>query len=98
MTIWRDDKPTASDIPNGDLASLLTTQKTAFHEAIGKHFYWTEASGASAGIPRLSDGSFGPGSARAFYGTASQVSGTNCDARLMVTSDTSRFYAVGSGT
>jgi hypothetical protein len=94
---WQEGRPKGTDIPNAELASLITSQKQTFDSYIGKHFYWTESSGLSAGIPRLSDGSAGPGSARVFYGTASQVSAVpNMSGKLMVTSDTSRFYALQS--
>jgi len=96
MVNWRDTKPTSGDLLS-ELPSVLTNQQTAFRQAIEKHSFWTDSSGLSAGIPRLSDGSFGPGAARAFYGTASQVSAINVNAKLMITSDTSRFYVVGSG-
>jgi len=97
MVTWLEKKPEPGDIPNADLASLLTSNKQAFDGAVGKHFFWNESSGASAGIPRLSDGSFGPGSARAFYITQSQVSSaTSRDALLAVTSNTSRLFAMTS--
>lgn len=93
---WREDKPTGSDIPNSDLADLFRSQKTHFSAYVGKHFFWNDSSNASAGIPRLSDGSPGPGSAHAFYGTASQVSHVSAGGKLMLTSDTSRFYGLHS--
>jgi len=97
MVTWLEKKPEPGDIPNADLASLLTSNKQAFDGAVGKHFFWTESSGASAGIPRLSDGSFGPGSARAFFIPQSQVSSAaSRDALLAVTSNTSRLFALTS--
>lgn len=96
MVNWRDLKPGGGD-PLGEFPSMFTGQKNAFRVAIEKHLFWTDSSGLSAGVPRLSDGSFGPGAARAFYGTASQVSAVSVNAKLMITSDTSRFYALGSG-
>lgn len=97
MPNWRDNKPSGTD-PLSEYPSVLTNQKAAFRAAIEKHLFWTDSSGASAGIPRLSDGSFGPGAARAFYGPASQVSAVSVNVKLMLTSDTSRFYVLGSGT
>lgn len=93
---WREDKPASSDIPNGDLADLMKSQKTHFSAYFGKHFFWADSSYVSAGIPRLSDGSSGPGSAHVFYGTASQVSHAGAGGKLMLTSDTSRFYGLHS--
>lgn len=100
MATWRETKPTNTD-PLDEFPSLLTGQAVAFRQAIEKHSYWTDASGASAGIPRLSDGSPGPGSARAFYAPASSLStalsATKALAgRLFVTSDTHRLYAYTS--
>lgn len=96
MPNWRDSKPAGTD-PLSEYPSLLTSQMAAFRAAIEKHLFWTEASGASAGIPRLSDGSFGPGAARTFYDTASRVSAVSTNVRLMITSDTSQLYVLGSG-
>lgn len=48
------------------------------------------SSGGSAGAHRL-------GSARAHFGTQSRVSSGDTDGRLMVASDTSRLFGVGSG-
>jgi hypothetical protein len=95
--VWSDGFPSPSDSPDNRLASLLTTQKVAFRTAIEKHSFWTDSSLASAGIPRLSMNSFGPGSCRAYFAPASSLS-THAAAdkaitgRLFVTSDTSRLY------
>jgi len=93
---WREDKPAGTDIPNADLTALFNSQRTHFSAYVGKHFFWNDSSNVSAGIPRLSDGSPGPGSAHAFYGTASQVSAAGAAGKLMLTSDTSRFYGLHS--
>jgi hypothetical protein len=94
---WNESKPSPTDIPNAELVSVITTNKIAFREGIEKHSFWTDSSGASIGLPRLSDGSFGPGSARAYYGTQSSVSTAESttkamSGRLQVTSDTSRLF------
>ena len=94
---WNENKPSPTDIPNVELLSVITTNKIAFREGVEKHSFWTDSSGASIGLPRLSDGSFGPGSARAYYGTQSSVStaestSKNMSGRLQVTSDTSRLF------
>ena len=99
---WSDGFPSASEVPDSRLASLLTTQKIAFRQAIEKHSFWTDSSGASAGWTRLSDGSFGPGSCRAYFAPVSSLSTGETawkpmTGRLYVTSDTSRLYTwVGS--
>lgn len=100
--VWSDGFPSASEVPDSRLASLLTTQKIAFRQAIEKHSFWTDSSGASAGWTRLSDGSFGPGSCRAYFAPASSLSTAESawkpmTGRLYITSDTSRLYTwVGS--
>lgn len=102
MATWHEQKPVATD-PLSEFPSVMTDQAIAFREAVEKYSFWTDASGASAGIPRLSDGSAGPGVARAFYGTASSLS-TALSAskplagRLFVTSDTHRLYGFPSST
>lgn len=97
MTNWNENKPAGTDIPNAALASLLTSNKQAFREGAEKHLFWTDSSGLSAGLPRFSSASSGPGAARAFYDVASnassQVSATKAlDGRLYIASDTKRFY------
>lgn len=91
---WDENKPRLKDLIL-DIGPVLHSHKTEFRAGIEKHFFWDESSGASAGEPRLSDGSLGPGSARAFYGAASEVS-ANRDGGMMVTSDTSRLYGLTS--
>ena len=70
---WVENRPQGND-PLRETDELLRSQKREISVGVGKHFFWTESSGASAGEPRLSLGSNGPGSARAFYGTQSQLS------------------------
>lgn len=98
MSNWQESKPAPSDIPNAELTSLITSNKAALSAAIGKHTFWTDSSTASIGVPRLSDTSTGPGSARAFYDVRSNISTPASPAkpyngRLAVTSDTSRLLA-----
>ena len=93
--VYREDKPAPTD-PLSDFPSTLTANAIAFREAIEKHSFWTVSSGLSAGIPHLSDGSFGPGACRAFFDVASNMSTTLAATkplagRLYVTSDTSRL-------
>lgn len=94
---WNESKPSPTDKPNLELASLITQNRLAFRQAIEKHSFWTDSSGASAGVPRLSDGSFGPGSCRAYFDTASNVSSNDSATKAMsnrfyVTSDTTRLF------
>ena len=100
MTIWNENKPAPTDIPDEGLASTLTTQKTAIREGMERAMFWTDSSGLSAGQPRWTYGSVGS-TARAFYDVASnassQVSATKpLDGRLYIASDTSRFYGYTS--
>ena len=92
---WVDDKPERTDLVR-DLGPLVRSQKTEFRAAIEKHFFWTESSGLSAGEPNHQIGSATTGSCRAFFGTESQVSTALSDGQLMVTSDTTRLYALTS--
>ena len=100
MSIWRETKPTNSD-PLNEYPSVMTTQAIAFRQAVEKHSYWTDSSGNSKGDMRLSDGSFGPGSARAFFDVESNCSSTvsttkALSGRLYITSDTSKFLGYSS--
>lgn len=102
MANWNENKPAGTDIPNAALASVLTTNKQAFREGAEKHLFWTESSGLSAGQPRFSSGSTGPGAARAFYdvlsNASSQVSAQKgLDGRLYIASDTKQFLGYLSG-
>ena len=95
--VWSDGFPSADEVPDNRLASLLTTQKIAFRTAIEKHSFWTDSSLASAGVPRLSVGSFGPGSCRAYFSPVSSLSTHDSVlkplvGRLYITSDTSHLY------
>jgi hypothetical protein len=57
---------------------------------LGAEHIWPTSAG-NAGVHK-------PGSAVAFYGTGSQVSSSDTDGRLMLTSDRSQLWAVNSGT
>lgn len=92
---WVESTPLSTD-RLGDLGHRIRSNKTALRVGLDKHFFWEDSSGASAGVPRLSLNT-GPGSARGFYGTASQVSAWR-DGALMVTSDTSRLHGLTSAS
>ena len=90
---WDEAAPTGSEsIGNGDnrIRSMKTDLRTALDD---EHVF--PSSGGTAGLHRV-------GSGRAFYGTQSRVSASTTsapaqDGRLMMTSDTSRLFGVGSG-
>ena len=94
---WNEQKPVPTDLPDLGLASLITSNKLAFRQGIEKHSFWTDSSTNSIGVPRLSDGSAGPGAARAYYDVQSRASEPASPSkalagRLFVTSDTTRFF------
>ena len=91
---WPESKPVQGDLVS-DIGSVIRSHRTELRAGLEKHFFWNDNSNSSAGQPRLSDGSFGPGSARAFYGPQSEVSAYR-DGSLMVTSDTSRLFGLTS--
>jgi hypothetical protein len=102
MAVWTELKPASSDIPNDELPSVLTGQAIVLRTAIEKFSFWTDSSGVSAGIMRFSEGSYGPGAARAFFDVESNLSSTLSTTkplagRLFVASDTSRFWGYSSG-
>jgi hypothetical protein len=88
---WRYTVPQSNDDVSG-FPTIMGDLKSAISDGVGKHFYWQENSGTSAGEPRLSTVT---GSARAFYGTGSQVS-AKWDGGLMVTSDGNRLAVLDS--
>ena len=95
--VWNESKPSPTDIPNLELPSVITTNKTVLRQALEKHMFWTDSSTNSIGVTRLSEGSSGPGSARAYFDVESNVSVPLAPAkalagRLFVTSDTSRLF------
>lgn len=95
---WSNAKPNANDLL-GEFPSVITTNRIALRQAMERHSFWTDSSTNSIGIPRLSDGSSGPGSFRAFYDVASNASAPSTVAkplsgRLYLTSDTSHLFAL----
>lgn len=84
---WDETKPAGQDsVGLGD--DEIRSLKTALRSGLGAEHAWP-STGGDAGVHLL-------GSARAFIGTQSQVSSTGTDGRLMVTSDSSRLFHVGS--
>ena len=97
MAVWQENKPAPTDIPNTELPSLITGNKTVFRTGAEKHMFWTDSSTNSIGVVRLSDGSAGPGAARAYYDVESNFSTPltapkPLSGRLFVTSNTTRFF------
>ena len=90
---WDESRPESSDLVR-DFGLVVRSHKTEFRAGVEQHFLWTESSGLSAGEPELdASGATARGTCRAFYGTQSQVSAFR-DGCLMVTSDTTRLFAV----
>lgn len=82
---WNPTKPESTDLLR-EFPSTMTAQAVSFRQAMEQHFFWTASSGASAGQPLLSDGSPGPGVARAFFDVTSNVSAAP-GGKLYITSD-----------
>lgn len=82
-----------SDPPDTESAGLgddrIRSLKSSVQEALDNEHNFASGGGANTGYHRL-------GSARPYYGAQSLVSSSGSDARLMQTSDTSRFFGVGS--
>lgn len=68
----------------------IRSTKTTLQQAMDDEHHFPAAGGSVVGYHRL-------GSARPYVGTQSRVSSSGTDGRLMVTSDTSRLFGVGSG-
>src|SRR5690242_799191 len=85
---WNESSPAGGDnagLGAGEFRSLKTALRTALD---AEHNF--PAAGGDAGAHRL-------GSGRPYVGLQSAVSSSGTDGRVMVTSDTSRFFHVGSG-
>jgi len=85
---WDESVP--ADSENAGLGDdRIRSLKTSVRVGLDAEHVWPSG-GGDAGVHRL-------GSARPFYAVQSLVSSTGTDGRLMVTSDTSRLFHVGSG-
>lgn len=89
---WDEAVPASGEgVGLGD--DRMRSIKTTLRQALDSEHVWA-SSGGTVGQHRY-------GSARAFYGPQSSVSASDtsvvADGRMMVTSDTSRLFAVGSG-
>ena len=86
---WDESKPANTDqVGQGD--DQMRSDKTALRTALNDEHNFPSTGGANSGYHRY-------GSARAFYGVESTVSSSGTDGRLMVSSDKSRLFHVGSG-
>ncbi len=84
---WDESLP--SDSENAGLGDdRIRSLKTSLRIGLDGEHVWPSG-GGDVGIHRL-------GSARPFYDVQSLVSSTGTDGRLMVTSDTSRMFHIGS--
>lgn len=68
----------------------IRSTKTTLQQVLDDEHNFPSAGGSAVGYHRL-------GSARPYFGTQSRVSSSGTDGRLMMTSDTSRLFGVGSG-
>src|SRR5437899_3652299 len=84
--LWNELAPAESDIAD---AAPIRSIETSVRNAMGSEHNWPSTGGASVGYHLL-------GSARAFYDVQSNVSSSGTDGRILVTSDTSRLFHVGS--
>lgn len=85
---WDEGSPQGSDsLGQGD--EVIKSLRTSIRVGLDGEHIWPSG-GGDAGVHRL-------GSARPYIGAQSLVSSTGSDGRLMLTSDTSRLFGVGSG-
>lgn len=85
---WDEEAPTnKSNVSDGN--EHIQSIKTNLRTGLDAEHNWPSASGSGFGYHVQ-------GSARPFYGVQSAVSSSGSDARLMLTSDTSRLFGSGS--
>lgn len=85
---WDETSPAGGDqISLGDDA--IRSMKSSVRVGVGSEHNWPTTGGANTGYHLL-------GSARPFYDVQSNVSSAGSDGRIMVTSDTSNLFHVGS--
>lgn len=86
---WNEASPANAESA-GSGATILRSTQTSIRFGLNDEHYWPSTGGDNVGYHRF-------GSARPYYGTQSRVSSSGSDGRLMLTSDTSRLFGVGSG-
>lgn len=85
---WDESSPPTTE--NAGLgAQRIQSVKTSLRQTLDSEHNFPSAGGDDVGYHRY-------GSARPYYGTQSAVSSSGTDGRLMLTSDTSRLFGVGS--
>lgn len=84
---WNSAAPADADLVSSG-ASEIRSERTNLQKVLNAEHFFPEG-GVSGGAHRA-------GSARAYFGTTSQVSSTDTSGRLMVTSDRSDLWYVGS--
>lgn len=86
---WSETDP--ADTESAGLADdRMRSIKTSVRQSLDDEHNFPSSGGNNVGYHRY-------GSARAYVGTQSRVSSSGTEGRLMVTSDTSRLFGVGSG-
>ena len=86
---WNESQPANTDSA-GQGDDEIRSLKTALRTGLDSEHNWPSGGGADTGYHRF-------GAARTYYGAQSLVSSSGTDGRLMMTSDTSRLFHVGSG-
>jgi hypothetical protein len=84
--LWNEASPAEADIAD---AAPIRSIETSIRNGLDSEHNWPASGGANVGYHRL-------GSARVFYDVESNVSSSGTDGRILVTSDTSRLFHVGS--
>src|SRR5437660_7085658 len=85
--LWNENAPAETDIAD---AAPIRSLETSLRNGLAVEHNWPNASAPNFGYHLL-------GSARAYYDTQSNASSSGTDGRLLVASDTSRLFHVGSG-
>src|SRR2546430_16003806 len=85
--LWNENSPAETDIAD---AAPIRSIVTSLRNGLAVEHNWPNASAPNFGYHLL-------GSARAYYDTQSNASSSGTDGRLLVASDTSRLFHVGSG-
>lgn len=86
---WDETVPATAESA-GLGASRIQSTKSTVRTGLDAEHNWPSAGGSNVGYHVY-------GSARPYYGAQSAVSSSGTDGRLMLTSDTSRLFGVGSG-
>jgi hypothetical protein len=84
--LWNEASPAETDIAD---AAPIRSIVTSVRNGLAVEHNWPSATGANFGYHLL-------GSCRPFWDVQSNVSSSGTDGRLLVTSDTSRLFNVGS--